>query len=217
MNGSGVISTCRLLSLTIDDYEGKALEILEDALQTSPSTKKDTLLTVYRQNDALEFRALSCLVRLIDVSIKRHERIIDDMGEKKEDGGGSNNSKGSSTSDSGTRRLMNILAKEVGIKNDGSNQDSDDGESTMFQKRQWTSRMARLGEMQSLEVLRNIAVSGAREMMGRINKKSNTNNNNENDDSTANSHTESKGRLHPSLIVRSKPCPVEWTKELLIQ
>merc|ERR1711957_713433 len=38
MNGSGVISTCRLLSLTIDDYEGKALEILEDALQTSPST-----------------------------------------------------------------------------------------------------------------------------------------------------------------------------------
>mmetsp|Transcript_36008 Transcript_36008/g.52558 ORF Transcript_36008/g.52558 Transcript_36008/m.52558 type:complete len:752 (-) Transcript_36008:233-2488(-) len=61
-----------------------------------------------------------------------------------------------------------------------------------FQSRAWTAAHVRLGEMQTLEALRSISISGAIQMREKIEKK-----NKQNGD---------KGGRNPLLIVRNKPC-----------
>ena len=71
-DGSGIIPTCRLLALTNDDYDGKAIEVLKDALTNGTA---DTF-EVNRQTDELEYRALVWLARLTNMALKKYPSTV---------------------------------------------------------------------------------------------------------------------------------------------
>lgn len=69
-DASTVISTCRLMVLTEDDYDGKALQVLQEHLMHHQ--QQDAIL-VEKQSDSLEYRALLCLARLSGLVLSRFE------------------------------------------------------------------------------------------------------------------------------------------------
>ncbi len=71
-DGSKIIPTCRLLALTNEDYEGRALEVLKDVFE---SGKADTF-QVNRQTDELEYRALMWLARLTNMVLKKYPTTV---------------------------------------------------------------------------------------------------------------------------------------------
>jgi len=68
VDASMVVSTCRLLSLTEDDFDGNAVQVLQDVLTNG--TAREFL--VDKQSEALEHRALSCLARLATGGLSRY-------------------------------------------------------------------------------------------------------------------------------------------------
>jgi len=64
-----LIPTCRLLTLTQEEFEGTANQVLKDALQSD-----DDFVIAEKLNNASEFRSMVCLARLIDEFL----RIIPD-------------------------------------------------------------------------------------------------------------------------------------------
>jgi hypothetical protein len=150
LDASKIIETCRLISLTEDDFDGNAIQVLKEALE------KDELLVIDNQGDILEFRALTCLARLSGASRWRfRQRIDDEM----------------------------ALVKDL-------TQDS-------FQSRLWTGAQMRLGEIQTLDVLHRVAVSGVMEMTNRIQMAAND-------------------TSHDVLPhIHEHPCPEEFTHALL--
>jgi hypothetical protein len=74
LNAESVISTCRLLSLIPDDIGGNAIEHLRKGLAV-PSLSKKSRFRLERHEDALEFRALMCVVRLCNVALGRYSNI----------------------------------------------------------------------------------------------------------------------------------------------
>lgn len=75
---------------------------------------------------------------------------------------------------------------------------------SFYKSRVWNAMHVRLGEMQTLEVLRNVAISGMRQMLSRIQ-------NRDNDQNDQNKKT-SLSRFK----VRKKPCPLEWSTQILL-
>ena len=71
-DGSKIINTCRLLALTNDDYNGKALEVLKSALENGSTDNFE----VKRQSDELEYRALMWLARLTNVALKKYPSTV---------------------------------------------------------------------------------------------------------------------------------------------
>lgn len=69
ISAKGIISMCRLLSLTVDDFEGSAINHLRNELREPPSP-----ISIEKQGDALEYRAMSCAVRLSNVALQRYGR-----------------------------------------------------------------------------------------------------------------------------------------------
>ncbi len=69
-NGSRIIATCRLMALNVDDFEGNAIEVLEKALET------DEEFIVKKQSDALEFRSLTVLSRLVTGALSRYPSTV---------------------------------------------------------------------------------------------------------------------------------------------
>ena len=67
-DASKVISTCRLMVLTEDDFDGTALNVLRDHL----ASERDGIL-IEKQSDSLEYRALLCLARLSGLVLHRFE------------------------------------------------------------------------------------------------------------------------------------------------
>lgn len=67
-DASKVISTCRLIVLTEDDFDGSALSVLQDYL----ASERDGIL-IEKQSDNLEYRALLCLARLSGLVLHRFE------------------------------------------------------------------------------------------------------------------------------------------------
>ncbi|KAL3822073.1 hypothetical protein ACHAXA_000141 [Cyclostephanos tholiformis] len=74
LNAESVISTCRLLSLIPDDLGGNAIEHLREGLAESASSIKSRF-RLERHEDALEYRAMICLVRLCNVALGRYSKI----------------------------------------------------------------------------------------------------------------------------------------------
>ena len=149
-DGSKIIPTMRLLALTNEDFDGKAIEVLTKALAD------DTVesFVVPRQSDELEYRALIWLARLTAMELRKYPTSI--------------------------RKDMERLSSSA----------------VLFQSSEWTAMQVRLGEMQTLESLRSIALSGTRQMLERIKNK--------------------KGNLDtPALVVREKVCDFELTATLL--
>jgi hypothetical protein len=60
-----ILSICRLLSLTVDDVGGEAIEYLQSGLS-------DDHFQVEMHGSALEYRSLMCVVRLSDVAFRRY-------------------------------------------------------------------------------------------------------------------------------------------------
>jgi hypothetical protein len=58
-DASKVISTCRLMVLTEDDFQGNAIHVLQDHIQ-----KEHDAILIDEQSDPLEYRALLCMARL---------------------------------------------------------------------------------------------------------------------------------------------------------
>lgn len=148
LNGSKIIATCRLIALTVDDYDGKAIEVLERALRVEGNN-----FMVPKQSDALEYRSLIVLARLTTGALSRYPATV---------------------------------PKDI----------SSISSSTMkFQSKDWNAAHVRLGEMQSLEVLRSIATSGSKQL--RL---------------SAEKYLPS---THASLKIHRSPCPQEISLDLL--
>ena len=67
ISANGIISMCRLLSLTVDDFGGEAIQHLRNELREPPAA-----LTIGKQGNALEYRAMSCAVRLSNAALGRY-------------------------------------------------------------------------------------------------------------------------------------------------
>ncbi len=77
LNAESIIfSTCRLLSLIPDDIGRNAIEHLRKGL-TIPSSSKKSHFRLERHKDALELRALMCVVRLCSVALGQYSNIDD--------------------------------------------------------------------------------------------------------------------------------------------
>jgi hypothetical protein len=146
-NGSKIIATCRLIALNVDDYDGNAIEVLENAL------KKDDFIINKKQSDALEFRSLTVLSRLVTGALSRYPSTV-----KKD--------------------IVSLSSSAL-----------------KFQSKEWTAAHTRMGEMQSLEALRSIAVSGAKQMKASAQRELSSS--------------------HPSLNIHRSTCPRETAVELL--
>ena len=147
-DGSKIISTCRLMALNTDDYDGKVIENLEQKL-----LEDDDNFLIEKQSDQLEFRALTILSRLTTGALHLYP----------------------STVQKDTFAISSSSLK--------------------FQSKEWNAAQVRLGEMQSLEVLRSIATSGAKQMRTRA--------------------LEIVPSTHPSLKIHRTPCPGENAIDLL--
>ena len=148
LNGMKLIATCRLIALNNDDFDGKAIEVLERELKAD-----DSSFMVPKQSDALEFRALIVMARL-------------------------------------TTGALRLYPSDV-------QKDMASLESTTleFMSKEWLATHVRLGEMQSLEVMRSIATSGARQMQSRA--------------------EETLPSSHPSLNIHKQICPEAYITQLL--
>lgn len=62
-----MLELCRLIALTWEDFEGEAVKVLREALETSP----DDAIVVEKQTDGLEYRAVMCIHRLTALSLHR--------------------------------------------------------------------------------------------------------------------------------------------------
>ena len=71
---SRLVATCRLITLTDDDYEGQAQSILTDALTEGGEFAES--FVVEKQSDALEYRAASCIGRLVDIMLRRYPSSV---------------------------------------------------------------------------------------------------------------------------------------------
>lgn len=121
LDASNIIETCRLISLSEDDFDGNAIQVLKETLE------KDEPLVIDNQGESLEYRALACLARLSGVASWRFKPGIEEE-----------------------MKLVKDLTHDS------------------FQSRLWTAAQLRLGEIQTLEVLHRVAVSGVMEMTNRI-------------------------------------------------
>ena len=76
-DASRIVSTCRLITLTVDDLGGEAARVLAAALAEGTA---GTTFSVERQGDASEFRASSCIFRLVDMMLWRYpSTVAEDM------------------------------------------------------------------------------------------------------------------------------------------
>jgi len=155
-DGSKMISTCRLLTLNNDDFNGEAVEVLSGVLRNNTA---DTFF-VPRQTDQLEFRALICLARLTTVALKRYNTSVS--------------------------QDMHMLSATFTNK-------------INFGSKKWNALQVRLGEMQTLEVMRSIATSGARQMQNQV----------------KNLDVAESDLILAMMFTRQKPCPFQLTRQLL--
>lgn len=153
-DGSKLISTCRLMVLTEDDFGGKAIHILKEVIENNTAA---TTFVVERQSTALEFRALKCLARLSGMALSRY----------------------------GGRTIQD----EVGLLANSQT------EPLLFGTRNWTATHLRLGEMQTLELIHKISMSGVSEMRQRFERE--------------------KGE-RSKIFTRQKPCPFEYSESMLL-
>ena len=72
-----------------------------------------------------------------------------------------------------------------------------------FGSKKWSAAQIRLGEMQTLEVLRSIATSGARQMLKNI----------QNQDDV--DSTNDDGSTQEAIFIRHKPCSLEYSQPIL--
>jgi len=152
LDASKIIGTCRLISLSNDDFDGNATQVLKEALNS------DEPFFIDNQGDGLEYRALACLSRLTGISRWRYKQDLD-----------------------AELALVRELTYEA------------------FQSRMWTAAQVRLGEIQTLEVLHRVAISGVMEMTNRIQKEANSDS------------------LDVLPHIHEQPCPVEYTDALLAE
>ncbi len=130
-DGSKVISTCRLIALTPRDYDGRAIEVLADALlqkNDEEDREYEYNFMVERQSAELEYRTLTCLARLTTGALELYPSSV--------------------------KTDMESIASGR----------------FKFQSKEWLGAQVRLGEMQTLEVLRSVAKSGADQMRSAVRK-----------------------------------------------
>ena len=83
-----IAATCRLISLTHEDYDGNAVQVLRRNLRNSsflvePQIAEDSAASDRESNaGALEFRTHFCLARLVSEALKRFDTTIADMEDK---------------------------------------------------------------------------------------------------------------------------------------
>ncbi|KAL7519612.1 hypothetical protein ACHAWX_004371 [Stephanocyclus meneghinianus] len=88
IDANRILSICRLLSLTVDDIGGDAIAYLEDGLSRVNPQSSSSLhphFRVEKYGNALEYRALMCVVRLTDVAFKRYGHYAQPNGHSEPD------------------------------------------------------------------------------------------------------------------------------------
>uniref|UniRef100_A0A7S0AMQ6 Uncharacterized protein n=1 Tax=Minutocellus polymorphus TaxID=265543 RepID=A0A7S0AMQ6_9STRA len=161
---SKLVATCRLITLTNEDYEGNAQSVLADALNGGEEFAAS--FVVEKQTDALEYRAASCIGRLVDMMLRRYpSSVAKDLALL------SNRSGSNGAAEASSRNLQ-------------------------YGSKEWYAAHVRLGEMQSLEVLGGSMMQHARRLRNGLG-------------------IPSASSKNPALIVRRKPCPLEYSLALL--
>ena len=158
---SKLVATCRLITLTDEDYDGQAQSILADALTKGGEFVESFM--VEKQSDALEYRAASCIGRLVDIMLRRYPSSV--------------------TKDFDALSKSSTAASEEASA------------AIQYGSKQWYATNVRLGEMQSLEILGGSMMQHARRLRSGMGAPS--------ADGAA------------ALIVRRKPCPIEYSLPLL--
>jgi hypothetical protein len=72
MDLTHIVDTCRLLALTVNDYDGTAIQVLEDNLGNNTFVVNDP------GNDALEYRSLMFLARLAGTALLQYSPVTPD-------------------------------------------------------------------------------------------------------------------------------------------
>mmetsp|Transcript_39313 Transcript_39313/g.83914 ORF Transcript_39313/g.83914 Transcript_39313/m.83914 type:complete len:836 (+) Transcript_39313:107-2614(+) len=74
INANRIVSICRLLSLRAEDIGGDAIDYLREGLVATESTESSakSYFLVEKHEDALEYRAMMCVVRLCNVGLSRY-------------------------------------------------------------------------------------------------------------------------------------------------
>ena len=128
-DGNAIFGTCRLLTLTHDDYHGNATGMLKAALQSeldnvasSSSKHSKAYHWLPPTQDALEYRTLLCVARMAATALQQFGMSIAQQ-----------------------QQLINTMS--VGSKH-------------------WIVAHVRLGEMQSLDMLKQVAFAGLRHTFG---------------------------------------------------
>lgn len=153
---SKVMETCRIIAMTYKDYNGTAMTILEEALNSRSGTSSnhggvlDPPPPVPKGDASLEFRSLVCTGRMAIVALGRFPHSVEEE--------------------------MKLIQQSE------------------FQSKNWTAAHLRLGEMQTLEVLRDMTFVTAKRFRSALEQAS------------------PDGKLP---VVREKPCPWEYTGALL--
>jgi hypothetical protein len=84
IDANRILSTCRLTSLTVDDMDGDAIKHLKEGLSSeatsTSSSSKSSFFHVKKDSNALEYRALMCVVRLSDAAIDRYGKFAQQRG-----------------------------------------------------------------------------------------------------------------------------------------
>lgn len=159
-----LVASCRLITLTDDDYEGQAQSILADALTKGGEFVES--FVVEKQSDALEYRAASCISRLVDIMLRRYpSSVAKDL---------------DALSKSSTRSFSREASAAI-----------------QHGSKEWYATNVRLGEMQSLEILGGSMMQHARRLRSGMGA--------------------SSADGGAALIVRRKPCSIEYSLPLLEQ
>lgn len=159
-DGSWLFSTCRLIVLTHDDYDGGAFELLQaNVHNTSFFLPPPTT----HQRDALEFRTLMCIARMAQTALGRYGVTLQ-------------------------QQLDHVSA----LHHHGAvvvEAYDDNNHTTTATLKNWTVAHLRLGEMQTLEALKQTAFTGLRLFQDKINSE-------------------------PAFSMRDNPCPLQALQPL---
>ena len=165
-NATTLFSTCRVIVLTHHDYDGQAVTLLRENLNV-----KDYVLPPATDNaNALEYRTLMCMARLASTALQRFQGTIQEEID-----------------------LIHSLAKQYDVNH--RNASTVSSQNTPLPMVLWRIRHVRLGEMQSLQAIKDVAFSKLRAQYG-------------------NDLSVYMDSSKPDFVMRNEPCPPTYWRTL---
>ena len=179
---SKVLATCRLISLTVHDYNGQAVQLLEDNVDNPDFTfnveeqyqANDSSNDDYYSMESLDYRSFTCLARLAGSSLMTYKTKINDQ-------------------------YMNVKRLNTRRWRSSSANPDEQYVTSTNDTIKWAVGHVQLGEMQTLQVIMNIAFSHIHKIDDKYKLKEMT----------------AAGNRPSEYIVRDIGCPIGLSESLL--